>query len=225
MPIRINLLAEAQAAEELRRRDPVKRAAWAGGCLIALVLMWSSFLQARIIADNSKLNGMEAKLGSKTNQYATIINNKRRLKDVEDKLAALNRLVTNRFLHGTVLDALQHSTVEGIQLTRMRTEQNFEITPEVKPTTVDGKHLPGKPGGSIERIKLILDAKDTSLNPGGDLINRYKENLANTPYFQDEHISTNDILLKNLSAPQRDNESGKPFVQFNLECRYPERTR
>jgi len=25
MPIRINLLAEAQAAEDLRRRDPVKR--------------------------------------------------------------------------------------------------------------------------------------------------------------------------------------------------------
>ena len=28
MPIRLNLLAEAQAAEDLRRRDPVKRALW-----------------------------------------------------------------------------------------------------------------------------------------------------------------------------------------------------
>ncbi|MDB6066785.1 MAG: hypothetical protein JWR26_2993 [Pedosphaera sp.] len=225
MPIRINLLAEAQAAEEIRRRDPVKRSAWAGGCLVALVLIWSSFLQAKIITDNSKLTNLEAKLGSKTNQYSQIISNKKRLKDVEDKLQSLNRLVTNRFLNGTVLDALQHSTIAGIQLTRMRTEQSFEIVPEVKPVLQDGKRLPGKPGGSTERIKLVLDAKDTSLNPGGDLINRYKETLAHTTYFQNEHISTNDILLKNLSAPQLDTESGKPYVLFNLECRYPERIR
>ncbi len=35
MPIRLNLLAEAQAAEEMRRRDPVKRALWLAGLIIA----------------------------------------------------------------------------------------------------------------------------------------------------------------------------------------------
>ena len=39
MPIRINLLAEAQAAEEMRRKDPVKRAVWIGGFVIFLVLL------------------------------------------------------------------------------------------------------------------------------------------------------------------------------------------
>ena len=37
---RINLLAEAQAAEELRRRDPVKRATWLGAFLVAAILAW-----------------------------------------------------------------------------------------------------------------------------------------------------------------------------------------
>ena len=47
MPIRINLLAEAQALEDLRRRDPVKRASWAGLLLVLLVLVWISSLQLK----------------------------------------------------------------------------------------------------------------------------------------------------------------------------------
>ena len=38
MPIRINLLAEAQAAEEMRRRDPVKRALWGASIVVVGVI-------------------------------------------------------------------------------------------------------------------------------------------------------------------------------------------
>ncbi len=44
MAIRINLLAEAQEAEELRRRDPVKRALWGAGFLVFLVWLWTGSL-------------------------------------------------------------------------------------------------------------------------------------------------------------------------------------
>ena len=46
MSIRINLLAEAQIAEDLRRRDPVKRAIFAGAFLVvlALVYVFTNFL-------------------------------------------------------------------------------------------------------------------------------------------------------------------------------------
>ena len=40
MPIRINLLAEEQYLVEMRRRDPVKRAAWLGGFVVFLALLW-----------------------------------------------------------------------------------------------------------------------------------------------------------------------------------------
>ncbi|MGC3957234.1 MAG: hypothetical protein QM813_04480 [Verrucomicrobiota bacterium] len=59
MPIRLNLLAEAQAAEELRRNDPVKRALWVSVLLIALVLVWASSLQLKLIV--AKRNSAQSK--------------------------------------------------------------------------------------------------------------------------------------------------------------------
>jgi hypothetical protein len=225
MPIRINLLAEAQAIEELRRKDPVKRAMWGGFFVVALVLLWSSFLQARIITDNSKLGNLESKLSSQTNKYTEILLSRNKLNEVNIKLGALNTLATNRFLQANVLDTLQLATVDGIQIVRLRTEQAYEYVPETKPVTVDEHTTPGKPARSTERIKLLIDAKDTSAVPGGDLIYKFKDVLAHTPYFQDERLSTNQIQLKTLAAPQLDNETGKPYVLFTLECLYPERVR
>lgn len=48
MPIRINLLAEAQAAEEMRRKDPVKRSIWIGGFIVFLTLLAALTLQLKI---------------------------------------------------------------------------------------------------------------------------------------------------------------------------------
>ncbi len=225
MPIRINLLAEAQAAEEFRRRDPVKRAIWVAVVLVALVLFWASYLQARIITDKSRLSSLEGKLSSQTNQYVQIIANRNQLNDVNTRLMALGRLATNRFLEATMLDSLQHATVDGIQLVKLHTEQAYELVAAVKPSAEDGKKTPGKPATSTEKIKLLLDAKDTSSNPGSEQIYRYKETLARTPYFQEQHIATNEIQLKSYSAPQIDNETGKPYVLFTLECLFPDRTR
>src|SRR5437016_582715 len=114
MPIRINLLAEAQAAEELRRRDPVKRAFWIGGLVVVLVLAWSSSLQFKIIGDRDKLNAMEAKLNAQTNEYQQIISNQKQLVETSQKLAALRQLATNRFLWATALNTLQQTTVPDV---------------------------------------------------------------------------------------------------------------
>jgi hypothetical protein len=224
MPIRINLLAEAQAAEELRRRDPVKRAMWAGFVIVALVLGWSSILQARIITDNSRLGNLMGKLNSRTNQYTQILADKQRLLDVEIKLNALNRFATNRFLQANILDALQRATVTGIHVIKLQTVQTFELVPETKPTvTESGVRVPGKPGRSTEKTRLLIDARDTSEVPGGEKINKFKETLVQN--FKSQHISTNGIRLVNLATPNIEAETGKPFVQFNLECAYPDRSR
>jgi hypothetical protein len=55
MPIKINLLAEAQIAEDLRRSDPVKRAIFIGALLVALALVWSSSLQLEAMIAKSEL--------------------------------------------------------------------------------------------------------------------------------------------------------------------------
>ncbi len=225
MPIRINLLAEAQAAEELRRRDPVKRAIIGGIVLVSAVLVWMGSLQVKIIADHANLTNLEARLSSRTNQFVQILNDTTNLDAINEKLGALNRMVTNRFLQASALDALQRATVPGIHIIRLRTDQTYEETPAVKPTVEKGKSIPGKPGGATEKIRLTLDAKDASENPGGDQINKFRVMLACTPYFQNQNISTNDIRLRNYSSPQLDNETGKAYVLFSLECSYPDHVR
>ncbi|MDB6122709.1 MAG: hypothetical protein JWQ71_1702 [Pedosphaera sp.] len=225
MPIRINLLAEAQAAEDIRRRDPVKRTIWAAVFIVILVLVWSSSLQVKVMTENSRLSSLEGKLSSRTNEYQLIISNKKKLDEANDKIAALNRLAANRFLYATLLDAIQHTTVEGIQLSRLKIEHNFDLTAEVKPTKSDDKVIPGKPATSTEKVILILDAKDSSHNPGGDQVNRFKDAIAQSAYFKTNRIGTNGILLKNLSAPQLDGELGKQAVQFTFDCRFPEKVR
>lgn len=227
MPIRINLLAEAQAAEELRRKDPVKRAVLAGACIVLIVGVRISILQVNILAKNSQLTNLQSSLSSRTNQYYSILQDKQRLQEDKDKLKALNRLAANRFLQGTLLDAPMHATIDGIQLTHLRTEQVYDQMAEVKQIkTEQGKIITaGKPASTVARYRLILDAKDTSANPGNEQITKFKEILAQTPYFKSQQISTNNILLKNLSSPQQDTETGKAFVAFSLECQYPDNTR
>jgi hypothetical protein len=224
MPIRLNLLAEAQAAEEIRRRDPVKRAIWVAIVIVAGVLCWSSLLQARIITDNSRLSNLSGKLNSRTNQYTQILADKQHLVDASAKLAALNRFATKRFLQANELDSMQRAMVDGIHVVKLATAQSFDVVPETKPSVSEtGKTVPGKPGRSIEKTRLIIDARDTSPSPGSEQINRFKETLVHR--FQSQQVSSNAFRLVNLATPAVDNESGKLYVQFNLECSYPDRAR
>src|SRR6266705_1972548 len=116
MPIHINLLAESQALEELRRRDPVKRAVWIGVLLVIAMLGWSSFLQIKTMGAKRDLSRLEADLAKRTNGFQAVLQNKKKLQDVNRKLTALQQLATNRFLNGSVLNALQLTTVEDVQL-------------------------------------------------------------------------------------------------------------
>jgi hypothetical protein len=136
----------------------------------------------------------------------------------------LNRLSAGRFLQTTLLNALMHASVEGIQITKLHTDQSYEVVPKTEAVIERGKIItPARPAGTLERVKLTLEGKDTSANPGSEQINKFRDTLAHTKYFECQQISTNNILLKNLSAPQLDTESGKPYVLFTLECSYPDK--
>src|SRR5580698_877625 len=125
MPIRINLLAESQAAEELRRRDPAKRALWFALLLVVFVLVWSASLQVKLLSDNGRLARLQDSLSNKANGYAQVMSNAQELAQANAKLAALHSLTTNRFLQANLLNALQRTSVDGIQLTRLRLDQNY----------------------------------------------------------------------------------------------------
>jgi len=225
MPIRLNLLAEAKAAEEQRRRDPVKRAIWLGATLVSLMLAVSSYLQLRSTIAKGELSRVEGQLGARTNEYRQVLTSQRKLSEVKEKLAALNQLATNRFLNGTLLNALQQTTIDDVQLIRLRTEQSYALIEAVKPKTNDDERItPGKPATATEHMQITLDATDGSANPG-DQVNRFKEAVITNRFFRRTLVATNAISLKNLSAPQISPATGKACVLFTLEAHCPDKTR
>ncbi len=109
MPIRINLLAEAQAAAEMRRKDPVKRGIWIGSFLGTVVVLWIAKLQMDISFENRSYNNVEAEWKGRMTTYSTVTNEQIKIGEVDHKLDELDLLRTNRFLWAPVFNALQQT--------------------------------------------------------------------------------------------------------------------
>lgn len=228
MPIRINLLAETQALEDLRRRDPVKRVILAGVVLVAVMLAWSSSLMVKTIVVKSDSSRMEAELNSRTNDYRQVLENKRKLAEDYQKLAALHRLSTNRFLVGNFLDAFQQITVEDVQMVHLKLDFGYTVTEETKAAKKEEGEdavagAQARPASATEKISFAINARDNSAT-AGDAVNRFRESIATTPYFKEQLADQNGVRLKSLSAQQTD-PSGKPFTLFALEASLPEKRR
>src|SRR5437899_10954749 len=122
MPIRINLLAEAQATEELRRKDPVKRAIVGAALLVCSVLAWGGTLQFKIIASKHGLKGLETKWNDIEKNYQAAVEHQRQSIEVAGRLAALQQFKTNRSPWGTALNAFQEtlSGLDDVQVVRQQ---------------------------------------------------------------------------------------------------------
>ena len=125
MPIRINLLAEQQYAEEMRRKDPVKKAIWVGAGVVSLMLIWILSLWFDLRSVKKEVEGYRSQFAAKTNEFLQKSNQFRNLKDLESRLKSLTRYSTNRFLWATALDALQHTTVTNVRMTKLLTVQTY----------------------------------------------------------------------------------------------------
>jgi hypothetical protein len=224
MPIRLNLLAEAQAAADMRRRDPVKRGIMLSALLIALVLGWSGYLYLKSMMANNELAKVETQMQTHTNKYQQIKLALDKTEDIKTKLQKLSELTTNRFLNGNLMQALQQTTVDDVQLMRLRMEQAYAYTEGTKRKTNDDRIIPATPARSTEKTILTLEGSDTSAR--FDQYTKLQDALSGNPYFKAMLIKTNGVTLRSgsLSMPQI-SPSGKPTVSFAFECRFPEKTR
>jgi hypothetical protein len=173
---------------------------------------------------NAELAHVQAGWQAIEKTYQTVVENRRLALEAEDHLVALQRYTTNRFLWGTTLNQLQHllAGTEGISITRLRGEETFSVTAEVKPKGGQGTT---KPATSTEKVVLTLDARDASANPG-DQVTKLKAFLASpslpgTPFSG----TSNHVSLLNISAPQTEKDSAVTYVTFSLQSTYPEKTR
>ena len=224
MPIRINLLAEQQAADELRRRDPVKRAIWLSGFLVGATVVWSGYLQVKLMAATREVNQVEAQWKKIESDFVKVTSNLNKTVEAERKWEALQTLATNRFLWAPPLNALQFVmlSVDDVQITRLKTDQTYQMTEAVKPSTNSAGNISrGRPASAREKIVLTIDAKDYSKRPG-DQVPKFQEAIANYPYFKTNLQKTE---LTGRSPRQDGDASGRPFVTFSIDCLYPDKVR
>jgi hypothetical protein len=220
MPIRINLLAEEQAAEELRRKDPVKRGIWIAGFLVALVLLWLLKLQCDIWFDQKDLARINGRWSEIKANYAAVTNNVTKTAEIDRELVALDRLSTNRFLWAPVLNALQKCVVNNVQVTHFRGEQIY--TKEEPHDIGSGATKKTIPGGMVEKTSLFISARDTDANQQN--YTRFKESLCNSEFFS-KNLERRDgfVLDGTLSAPAADPaDPGRAFITFALASHFPE---
>jgi hypothetical protein len=223
MPIRINLLAEAKVAEELRRHDPVKRVIFCGAFLVALTLVWSSSLLLEGVLAKKAVTDRRTEIETRTNEYQHMVVSQQKTIEVKQKLEAVQKWTDSRFLQGNLLNALQQAHVDSVRLTRLRVDQKYLYKEGTTPQNNANGVIPGRPGTVTEKIVVSLEARDSSANPG-DQVNKMKDAVANQPYFKAALNKTNGVQLVNLSAPQLSSD-GRPYVLFTLECNFPEVTR
>jgi hypothetical protein len=220
MPIRINLLSEALAAEQLRRSDPVKRAIFAGAFLVALSLVWFSSVWLTFVVEKQKLNQVDAEIQEHTNEYAQVQNNWKKIADLSARTNSLAQLAAARFLQGNLLNALQQTYVTNVLLNHLHVDQRCTSVPGTPAKTNSFGVIPARPPAVTEHVVLALDARDFSINPG-DQVEHFKNTLLQQEYFN-ERLLTNGIRLSSLSALQTPMDS-KPYIMFSLECRFADR--
>ena len=223
MPIRINLLAEALAEEDLRRRDPVKRAIFLGAFLVALSLVLFSSIWLTYVLAKQKLNTVEAEIQAHTNDYALVQTNLKKIADVKTRMDALDQLSAARFLQGNLMNALQLTYVPNVQLTRLRIDQSYTATPAIPAKTTSFGVIPGRPPAITEHILMTLDARDFSPNPG-DQVNHFKDALLKQDFFKPNIDPISGIRLAGPPSTLQTPGDSKPFVLFTLECRFLDKT-
>jgi len=212
MPIYINLLAESQAAEDTRRRDPFKWALYAAGFIVFIFIAWGGLATGQSLVAKEKLGGLQTQINARTNTYQHAMADLRKVADARNKLAALDKLQGARFLQGNLLNALQLTYADGVQLNRLQLDQTYTAIGEAPKIT-----------GVREHVLLHLYARDYSANPG-DQVNKYKAVIARQPYFQSMLDKTNAVQLAGPpSTPLLDNN--KSYVAFALECRFRDQVR
>lgn len=221
MPIRLNLLAEEQYLTEMRRRDPVKRAAWLGGFLFCLMLGWWGWLlfsshnaKSAVAGHEESFKRIEAKAKETGDQI-------KKAGDIERNVHGLNRMVTNRVLLSACMNALQECVLDQIQVTRIRVEQSYNVVPAV----LSKERGKSKPASSTERIVLVIVARDYGRSED-ESSTKFKDRIKDHPWFKQYLAKENAISFKGFTNPTPDKDDpSRVFVSFTMECAFTDQVR
>lgn len=216
MPIRINLLAEEQAADELRRKDPLKRVIIIAGVVVAVVVFFAGMNTMRVKAATAEANGVRQSYEDIKDKEFALKEMRAMTGRLESNLDSLHRLATNRFLTAPVINELQYCVLDGVRFTQFVMNQRFEEYEEIPPPPdTDEKPIPAK---SIEHVSFEIYANDSA--------GRYNEFMAKiAERFEGKLRKRDGVTLQNLSDPIEAVDGSGVYRAIVIECRYPSVTR
>ncbi len=221
MPIRINLMAEAQALEEARRRNPVKLGVWIAGFCVAVVVLWIAKVQMDIYFARLDLSNLNAQWKAAEEKYNNVTNEEARITAIKGKIAALDHLQTNRFLWGPVLNALQQTVVDQIQVTHIWALQTYEREgPKTYGAGATMKTVPGS--ANFERVKLSIAGKDYS--PTAEGYKKYEDTLNHFDFFAKRLGGRDGFTIDGAPGPRFPDGPGssREFRTFTLTNQFPD---
>jgi len=154
--------------------------------------------------------------------YADVTNKMVRTSAMDRKLAALNRLSTNRFYWGPVLNSLQLTMVDGVEVTHLTGEQKFtKVEAVISGTGASKKRIPGY---VTEKNSLTIVGKD--LNPNSQNYNKFKEILGDYDFFVKKLGRPDGFKFDSVSTPKPDPlDPSKLSCDFSLTAQFKEESR
>ena len=190
MPIRINLLAEEQAAEEMRRRDPIKRTLFAGAALTVLMLGWIGITQMSVMAARRELTQNDNRLQKIEDDSKELRGDQRTVSEIQGKVESLQKYSHNRFFWGTLLDAVQQVTVENVRLVEIRADQKHASSEPHKffSTNLNLTYTPPPARWKVWASKPPVETLDS-------LVAKALASVTNNPPFTTNHFEY-DLNIK-----------------------------
>ncbi len=219
--IRVNLLAEAQEAVEMRRRDPVRRGVWVMGLLALTMLSWAGLLSLDLYVKGLELQGTLKELQWAEKGVTLVSKYSQQARLNEQTAKALDQQAAERSLWTLPLNALQEVAVDGVQLIRLSLSQTIirPTAPLIQPK--DGKKVLARPNPTLERLTLTLDAKNHA-EPAA--VDQFIEAISKQSYFREHLRAVNPVVLVQRLPPQVDPlDPAKTFIRFTVECCFRDR--
>ena len=153
-------------------------------------------------------------------KYSAVTNEQARIGDVGRKLGELDSLSTNRFLWAPVLNALQKTMIDQVQITRLVGNQVF-VREEAHDIS-GGSNRVHIPEAMVEKVSLSLEAKD--LKPDDQSYTKFKENLCAFDFFAKRLQRRDGFVMDGILGPRTGDpvDPNKQFVTFTLTSHFPE---
>lgn len=218
---RINLLAEEQEAEEMRRRNPVRRGLVAAGLICFVMLSLAGVFWLRDHVKKLELQGAESELQGLEKGVDQVLQYSRQAGASERTALALDEQAANRSLWALPLSALQYVSVKEIQVVRLSIRQTLIRPPPAAPRPKEERAAAVKPQPTSERLILTLEAKNYG-DPVG--VDRFIEAIGSQAYFRQNLREVNPVVLISRLPPQADPvDPSRTFTLFTVQCVYRDR--